>query len=271
MVAIVCPAQDGEGVYERKSIDGAETQYAFFNRCEAGDLIVNKIWARSGSVGVVQNELSGCFVSNEFPLYTANSCILPKWLRIITKATWFWQECHLKAQGTSGKNRIKPIKFLEIRIPLPPLAEQQRIVAHLDAIEQRLKRIQRLREESEKELLAALRSTFHQIEADANWLEMGEVAPLVRREVAVEPHGSYSFGTGLPSRNVRKTARPCLLDDWLDPSLKVKSSMSQNFRHRRTIVVRKTSILTSTDSSPSGASSKKQAGMRQQNLNASGS
>jgi len=44
----------------------------------------------------------------------------------------------LKSQGTSGKNRIRPEKFLDIEIPLPPLTEQRRIVAHIESLSARV-------------------------------------------------------------------------------------------------------------------------------------
>ena len=193
----------GEGAYERDRIDGGNTQYSTFNRCCSGDLVVNKIWARNGSVSVISDVLEGCYVSSEFPLFVAGICVNPEWLKVITKAPWFWKACDKKAQGTSGKNRIKPSKFLEIIIPLPPLSEQQRIVAHLDAVEKRLQRVQKLRQEQELEILAALRSAFHKIESTAEWVEMEEVAPLVRRPIEIEPDGRYpalavrSFGRGV--------------------------------------------------------------------------
>lgn len=193
----------GEGAYEREPIDGGDTQYAAFNRCENGDMVVNKIWARNGSVSVVQPELSGCFVSAEFPLYQAKSPIIPGWLRLITKARWLWIACDEKARGTSGKNRIKPSAFLEIRIPLPPLTEQQRLVVHFDAIETRLHRVKKLRTEQEHELQATLRSAFHELEAQAEWVAMSEVAPVHRRPTGIELDGEYpelgvrSFGKGI--------------------------------------------------------------------------
>ena len=104
-------------------------------------------------------------------------------------------------QGTANVS-LKEKDLLAVTIPLPPVAQQQRIVAHLDAIESRLTRAQKLREEQEHELQAALRSAFHQLEAHAEWGAMSEVAPLVRREVAIDAEGSYpelgirSFGRG---------------------------------------------------------------------------
>src|SRR5574338_405340 len=42
----------GEGAYEREQIDGAETKYPVFNRIDADDLVLNKIWARNGAVAL---------------------------------------------------------------------------------------------------------------------------------------------------------------------------------------------------------------------------
>lgn len=52
----------GEGAYERETIDGSQTQYSLFFRVERDDIVVNKIWARSGSVAVVPESLSGSYV-----------------------------------------------------------------------------------------------------------------------------------------------------------------------------------------------------------------
>lgn len=63
----------GKGAYERDTIDGAQTKYAELYRAEAGDIVVNKIWARNGSVAVVQESEAGCYGSGEFPMFTPNS------------------------------------------------------------------------------------------------------------------------------------------------------------------------------------------------------
>ena len=63
----------GQGAYEREAIDGADTRYATLSRVAANDVVVNKIWARNGSVAVVQSPLAGCFVSGEFPTFTVET------------------------------------------------------------------------------------------------------------------------------------------------------------------------------------------------------
>lgn len=76
----------GEGAYERETIDGGDTKYSKFNRLEANDLVVNKIWARNGSVAVVPQELAGTYVSGEFPTFALDQDRAdPRWIRLITK------------------------------------------------------------------------------------------------------------------------------------------------------------------------------------------
>ena len=59
----------GQGAYQRETVDGSETRYPVFYRVEKDDVIVNKIWARNGSVAVVTADLAGSFGSAEFPTY----------------------------------------------------------------------------------------------------------------------------------------------------------------------------------------------------------
>lgn len=123
----------GEGAYAREPIDGSQTKYSSLYRVETDDIVVNKIWARNGSVAVVPTELAGAYVSSEFPTFAVDDLRLdPRWFHWITKTRSFWSACDAQSQGTSGKNRIRPERFLAIEIPLPPLDEMRRIVARLD-------------------------------------------------------------------------------------------------------------------------------------------
>ena len=193
----------GKGAYERESLDGADTRYKTLNRVEAGDLILNKIWARNGSVSIVQNNLGGCYCSSEFPLFKPNeSRIEPTWLFWITKAKWFWQNCDEKSRGTSGKNRIRPERFLEISIPLPNIKEQRRIVAKLETLSAKINEANLLRQEIQTDTQAMLHSAFQQIIEGSEYHSMAEVAPIVRRKVEVDMDSQYpelgvrSFGKG---------------------------------------------------------------------------
>ena len=136
----------GLGVYEREPIDGAATQYKTLYKLEPGDIIINKIWARHGSVAVVQDELGACYASGEFPMFTPQPARLSsRWFHWFTKTRNCWEQCDEKSRGTSGKNRIRPELFLEIKIPLPPLDEQRRIVARIEQLAAKIQEARSLR------------------------------------------------------------------------------------------------------------------------------
>ena len=130
----------GEGAYQHSQKSGSETQAPALFRVQADDIVINKIWARHGSVSVIQAELDGAHGSAEFPTFRADEAQLsPHWIRWWSRSPQCWTACSDGSFGSSGKNRIRPEQFLSIIIPLPPLDEQRRIVARLDAVSARLK------------------------------------------------------------------------------------------------------------------------------------
>jgi Type I restriction modification DNA specificity domain len=149
----------GKGAYEREPVDGGLSKYQQLFRAEQGDIVVNKIWARNGSVAVVDDQLAGCHGSNEFPMFAPIEGRLdPRWMHWITKTTDFWAQCDQKSQGTSGQNRIKPERFLEVEIPLPPLDEQRRIVARIEELAAKVGEACVTRANAESELIALTNS-----------------------------------------------------------------------------------------------------------------
>jgi restriction endonuclease S subunit len=123
----------GKGAYERESIQGCNTKYTELSKVQSNDIIVNKIWARNGSIAIIAKELDGCYCSSEFPLFVIDenkACL--GWVKWLIKTPWFWKQCMEKSGGTSGKNRITPNNFLDINIELPPLDKQIETFRRLD-------------------------------------------------------------------------------------------------------------------------------------------
>ncbi len=193
----------GEGAYERESIDGSQTMYQMLSRVETDDIIVNKIWARNGSVAVVPSNLAGCYGSGEFPTFISNrSQLEPRWFHWLTKTKYFWKQCDEKSQGTSGKNRIRPEQFLQIMLPLPPPEEQRRIVARIEEVAAKIEEARGLHTAINSDIYRTLLSAYNTIIKGARRLPMKDVAPLERRSIEVKPEEEYfelgirSFGKG---------------------------------------------------------------------------
>ena len=142
----------GEGAYEREPMDGSQTRYSKLFRTEANDVIINKIWARNGSVAVVSQTLAGCYGSGEFPMFAPkHDRIDPRWIHWLTKTKSFWAQCDEKSRGTSGKNRIRPERFLEIEIPVPSLVEQRRVLARIEELASKINEARTLRDKGADE------------------------------------------------------------------------------------------------------------------------
>ncbi len=194
----------GQGAYEREQVTGAGTKYEKLNLCKTNDIVVNKIWARNGSVAVVDQHLDGSVVSNEFPLFTTKQALLsPEWFRLFTQTPSLWNQCDQLARGTSGQNRIRPENFLRVQIPLPSLDDQREVVTKVHNAFKELDEAERLAGSIAEDFNRLLIAMAHRDSMfNATTQPMSKVAPLVRRPVLVDLEESYpevgvrSFGKG---------------------------------------------------------------------------
>jgi type I restriction enzyme S subunit len=195
----------GRGVFRKPPIDGNATSAGTLYRVRAGQFIYSRLFAFEGAYGIVPESLDGSFVSAEFPAFTCSEArLLFEYLKWLFKRGAVWQEVATGSKGMGDRRqRVHPERVLEYRIPLPPLDEQRRIVARLDGVAERIERRRRATEAIDTRLAAILRAAFDRITRNAPHARMADVAPLVRRQVKVEPNAIYqevgvrSFGRGL--------------------------------------------------------------------------
>ncbi|MEX2566996.1 MAG: restriction endonuclease subunit S [Cyclobacteriaceae bacterium] len=111
-----------------------------------GQFILSKIDARNGAFGLIPDELDGAIVTNDFPsFHVDNARINTQFLVLITTTKEFIRFAQSCSSGTTNRQRIDVDLFLQQRIPLPSLVEQERIVfAYLKKL--------RLAEEQENEI-----------------------------------------------------------------------------------------------------------------------
>ena len=196
----------GMGAYERETIDGSRTAAKTLSIVREGDLIINKIWVRHGSVAIAAKDVDGCAGSGEFPTFELDlTRIDPRWIHWQTKMKSFWEKCDTLSRGTSGKNRIKPELFLTIKIPLPSLEEQHRIVAHIEALAARITEARSLRNEISADLDAFV-SSYHVNYSAGRTVHLGDILFLDEEREPIKPDGIYpqvgvkGFGKGLFAR-----------------------------------------------------------------------
>lgn len=193
----------GRGVVSRGKVRGSEV-VSVRNVVRAGQLILSKIDARNGAIGLVPRELDGAIVSNDFPSFEVRDvsrCDIG-FLGWLARSAQFVELCKAASEGSTNRVRISEERFLGQEIPLPPLAEQQALVARLDALATKTREVEEHLDAAERDADHLLALRFRDLIADAPRRPMAEVAPLVRREQPIDLDGAYpelgirSFGKG---------------------------------------------------------------------------
>jgi type I restriction enzyme, S subunit len=136
------------GLYTKEIVAGSEIRADKLYRVEDGDFVYNRLFAWKGSFALATKENHGCYVSNEFPCFRVDpSRADGRFLwRYFSRASSWDEALGLSSGGTpTSRNRLKEERFLAMEIPLPPLAEQQRLVARIEALFSQIKEAVRLR------------------------------------------------------------------------------------------------------------------------------
>lgn len=194
----------GKGLALRGLVKGSEIAAAQQNRVSTKQFVISKIDARHGAFGIVPSELDGAVVSNDFPAFDVDyEKALPEYVAWVARTAWFIAICKRASEGSTNRVRLKESRFLAQTIPLPSTAEQQAIVSRLNGAAAAVAERANAAEVVAAEVEATMRAAFARIVADAPRVAMGEIAPLVRRPVVIDPDASYpelgvrSFGKGL--------------------------------------------------------------------------
>lgn len=94
-----------------------------------GQFLLSKIDARNGAFGLATDEVDGAIITADFFAYDIDiTKIEPYFLVLMTTTKKFQQFAQSASSGTTGRQRINEQKFLDVKIPLPPLKVQKKIV-----------------------------------------------------------------------------------------------------------------------------------------------
>jgi type I restriction enzyme, S subunit len=130
--------------------------YTYF---QEGDVI----WARitpcmqNGKAAIARNLLNGVgFGSTEFHVLRPGPKVTAEWLYELVRHKAFREDAAKHFKGTAGQQRV-PESFLKQKvIAVPPLPEQRRIVAELNALQAEVDALKKLQAETAAELDALL-------------------------------------------------------------------------------------------------------------------
>lgn len=194
----------GRGLFKRGPISASETTYKRFNHLCRDDFVISQPKAWEGAVARVTSEFDGWFLSPVFPTFRAERELLePAFLEWFCKRERVWLELRGKSKGMGARREsISPEQFLSLEIPLPSLAEQQRIVERIDAVANQVTAARSIKKEVGVERQALYQAILLSDEAPSHvpmreLISMREPDVSVRSDEIYQFAGVYSFGRGV--------------------------------------------------------------------------
>ncbi len=117
------------GVFKRDEVMGKSIGTKKQYRVSVGQFILSKIDARNGAMGIVPQELNGAVVTQDFLSYDIDTeRINPQYLVLVSTTQQFMAFCQSCSSGTTNRQRIDEAQFLNIKVPIPSLEEQNKLV-----------------------------------------------------------------------------------------------------------------------------------------------
>ncbi|MDD3483423.1 restriction endonuclease subunit S [Azovibrio restrictus] len=129
LTGVTSRAEKDVNMFMAESLEG-------YKRCQAGDLVINTLWAWMGAMGVARQ--SG-IVSPAYNVYQPVAELNPEYVDLLVRTPRFVEEITRYSKGVwSSRLRLYPEGLYEAWLPVPPLDEQQAIVKYVQTETQKL-------------------------------------------------------------------------------------------------------------------------------------
>lgn len=166
----------GRGVFRGQERRGSEFAYENLTRLRQGEFVYPKLMAWEGAFGIVPADCDGCYVSPEFPVFQIDTDrLVPPFLGFYFQIPGVWESMSGGSTGTNiRRRRLNPADLLQHEIPLPPLVEQQRVVAQIEERTAQIREARTLRHLAAEEAEALHLSVLHQhfVAQASSWTPM---------------------------------------------------------------------------------------------------
>lgn len=125
----------GISVRESKTIEKEGATKQFIRK--SGQFIYGKQNLHKGAFGIIPKELDGYLTSSDIPSFDFKGEINPKWFYYYFSRQNYYESLEKLSTGT-GSKRISPKDFLNIKILVPEINEQNKIVKFLENVDKKI-------------------------------------------------------------------------------------------------------------------------------------
>jgi type I restriction enzyme, S subunit len=157
-----------QGIVLRDEVPGALIKTKKQQVCRTGEFLVAEIDAKVGGFGIVPDSLNTSIVSSHYFLFVVDESKLNRrFLDFFIRTPAFREQ--VAAQGSTNYAAIRPAHVLGYKVPLPPLAEQRRVVRQIEELAVQIGDAQTLRRKADAEAEALIPRVTTSLLDDAGW------------------------------------------------------------------------------------------------------
>lgn len=194
----------GGGLFFKESVTGSTTSYKYFYKLKTDHIVLSQLFGWEGAIALSSSEFEDAYVSPQFPTFLCyTNQIDRQYLGWLMRRKSFWEELGRSAKGLGVRRRtLNPESLLSIEISLPPLDEQRRIAARLDAIAAQVEQAKRL-QINILENITKLIVSLHVNMAKNREVTLSEILELYEDQGPINPAHEYpqvgirGFGKGI--------------------------------------------------------------------------
>src|SRR5438552_7863373 len=157
----------GRGIFHKTPRTGFEVGDKNLFLMKQGDFILQVTFAWEGAIAIVSAAEDGMYGSTRYPTFRVNErrCN-PHFLLNYFKTEEGLQQLAKICPGSAGRNRVLSMRRIpEVLVPLPPLADQRRVVARIEELAAQIHEARTLRHHATEGADALTTS------ASAEWFE----------------------------------------------------------------------------------------------------
>ena len=194
----------GRGLFDREPIENGKTSYKYFYRLKPEHVVMSQLFGWEGALALSNDQFSGKFLSPQFPTFLCDPEKLDRqFLGRLMQRKVFWDDLGSRTSGMGDRRRtLTPDALFASEIPLPPLNEQQRIVAQIQELATRIQEAKTFHYQVKAEIEALVISVHIQL-SGSRVRNISQFLMLDEDKVAISPTEEYpqvgvrSFAGGL--------------------------------------------------------------------------